>query len=53
MRVLVTGGTRGIGEAIVRKLANHQVYFTYKDSQGKAMELKREFPNTNYMKMAS
>jgi len=51
MRVLVTGGTRGIGEAIVRKLANHQVYFTYKDSLGRAMEIKREFPNTHYMKM--
>ena len=56
MRVLVTGGTRGIGEAIVRKLAGgmegfYQVYFTYKDSQGKAMELKREFPEVHYRKM--
>jgi len=51
MRVLVTGGTRGIGEAIVRKLVNHEVYFTYKDSQGKAMEIKREFPDVHYRKM--
>jgi len=56
MRILVTGGTRGIGEAIVRSLAHNmrrymEVYFTYKDSQGKAMEIKREFPATHYRKM--
>lgn len=42
--VLVTGGTRGIGEAIVRKFAslNYDVIFNYVNSDNKALELKDE-----------
>ena len=42
--VLVTGGTRGIGEAIVRKYAslNYDVIFNYASSSEKALMLKNE-----------
>ena len=42
--VLVTGGTRGIGEAIVRKFALliYDIIFTYVKNSNKAHELKLE-----------
>ncbi len=43
MNVLVTGGGRGIGEAIVRTLANkYKVAFTYNQSEEKALSLEKE-----------
>lgn len=43
MNVLVTGGGRGIGEAIVRTLAkNHKVAFTYNGSEDRARALEKE-----------
>ena len=41
--VLVTGGTRGIGEEIVKKLASagFRVVFTYKNSDARASEIVR------------
>lgn len=49
--VLVTGGSRGIGSAIVRKLceASYMVVFTYKSSQTYAKELELEL-NSEKMK---
>lgn len=43
---LVTGGTRGIGRAIVRRLARDgaRVVFTYRDSRAAAEELAGELP---------
>ena len=45
--VLVTGGTRGIGAAIVRKFASngYSVILNYKKSDDLANKLKEEFPN--------
>lgn len=45
--VLVTGGTRGIGEAIVRKFAslNYNIIFNYVSSSEKANNLKDELEN--------
>ena len=44
---LVTGGSRGIGAAIVRKLAEHgaKVAFTYRSSKEKADALAAELSN--------
>lgn len=43
MNVLVTGGGRGIGEAIVRTLAKkYKVAFTYNQSEEKALSLEKE-----------
>ncbi|BCB77693.1 SDR family oxidoreductase [Phytohabitans flavus] len=44
---LVTGGTRGIGRAIVRRLARDgaRVVFTYRDSKAAAEELAGELPD--------
>jgi 3-oxoacyl-[acyl-carrier protein] reductase len=44
---LVTGGTRGIGRAIVRRLARDgaKVVFTYRDSEAAAEELAGELPS--------
>ncbi len=43
-RVLVTGGARGMGEAIVRRLATsgYNVHFTYARSAERAQEIVRE-----------
>jgi len=47
--VLVTGGAKGIGAEIVRKLAqDHQVYFTYNKSQIEADLLSEELKSLNY-----
>ena len=45
--VLVTGGTRGIGEAIVRKFAslNYNIIFNFVSSSEKANNLKDELEN--------
>lgn len=49
MKILVTGGASGLGEAITRNLAQNQrnkVYFTYYRSQARAEKITRELPNT-------
>lgn len=49
MNILITGGASGLGEAITRRLAQHQnnrIYFTYNKSQRKALEITNEFSNT-------
>ena len=54
-RALVTGGTRGIGKAIVKELAtraigeNHfaDVVFTYNSNKDLADQLEKEFEGTN------
>jgi NAD(P)-dependent dehydrogenase (short-subunit alcohol dehydrogenase family) len=47
-RVLVTGGARGLGEAIVRRLARegYQVHFTFAHSTERAEALARELGAT-------
>ena len=44
MRILITGGTRGIGKACVKAFANdgHKVAFLYKSSDKEAKELSEE-----------
>jgi 3-oxoacyl-[acyl-carrier protein] reductase len=48
---LVTGGSRGIGEGIVRRLASDgaAVAFTYFSSEEKAQSLAREIEASNSM----
>ncbi len=50
---LVTGGSRGIGRAIVRRLAEagYQVAFTYKEDMEAALQLMEEFPCIFAIKM--
>ncbi len=45
-KVLVTGGTQGVGLATVKKLAEegYEVHLTYRKSVGKAEELTRAYP---------
>lgn len=48
MKILVTGGASGLGEAITRRLAANaanEVWFTYCSSAAKAQEIERAFPN--------
>lgn len=48
MKILITGGASGLGEAITRKLAQNatnEVRFTYRSSTAKAQQLECEFPN--------
>ena len=48
MKILITGGASGLGEAITRRLARdvaNEVWFTYRSSAAKAHELEREFAN--------
>lgn len=49
MRILVTGGTGGVGKAIVEQLANNTintVYFTYRNSEETANAITSELKNT-------
>lgn len=48
-KAIVTGGTRGIGKAIVKELANEgcSVVFTYHSSENIAKEIENEFSNEN------
>ncbi len=53
MKILITGGTSGIGEAIVRNLAsekNNFIYFTYAHSLEKASSIENELKNTKAIK---
>ena len=46
MKILITGGSAGLGAAMVKKLAaqnSHQIYFTYASSKAAAMELENSF----------
>jgi 3-oxoacyl-[acyl-carrier protein] reductase len=48
MKILVTGGTGGLGSAIVELLAGdpgNQVYFSYRSAQDKAAQLMASFGN--------
>jgi NAD(P)-dependent dehydrogenase (short-subunit alcohol dehydrogenase family) len=45
MNILITGGSSGLGESLVRKLfSQHQVYFTYAKSTEKALKLESDCP---------
>lgn len=47
MKILITGGASGLGEAITRRLAQNsanEVWFTYRSSAEKAKQLEGEFP---------
>lgn len=49
MNILVTGGTGGVGKAVVELLAadsNNLVYFTYRGSEEKAQEIISNYKNT-------
>ena len=49
MKILITGGASGLGEAITRRLVQdsaNEVWFTYRSSAAKAQELEKAFPNT-------
>jgi 3-oxoacyl-[acyl-carrier protein] reductase len=49
MKILITGGASGLGAAITRRLskeAGNTVYFTYANSETKALQLQQEFKNT-------
>jgi 3-oxoacyl-[acyl-carrier protein] reductase len=53
MNILVTGGSSGLGEAIVRKLAsekNNQIYFTYAHSLDKAYIISKDLDNVSPIK---
>jgi NAD(P)-dependent dehydrogenase (short-subunit alcohol dehydrogenase family) len=53
MNVLITGGTSGLGEAIVRRLATdntNTIYFTYANSITKAALIANELSNTKAIK---
>lgn len=47
--IIVTGGTRGIGEATVRKLSlSNNVIFTYLNSTEKALKIEKETNSKSY-----
>ncbi|MFI5151620.1 MAG: SDR family NAD(P)-dependent oxidoreductase [Bacteroidia bacterium] len=53
MKILITGGASGLGEAITRYFAKdegNQVYFTYCKSADKAGLLRKEFGNTHALR---
>lgn len=48
MRILITGGASGLGEAVTRSLAankDHVVYFTYFKSKHQAGDLEQDYSN--------
>ena len=48
MNILITGGASGLGEAIVRLLANdskNTIFFTYSNSQLSAKKIELDFKN--------
>ena len=53
MNILVTGGAKGLGEAITVKLASEEsnkVYFTYNSSCDRAQEIVEEYgPSTTFI----
>ena len=49
MRILITGGASGLGEAITKTLVmneNNIVYFTYCNSEIKSKQLEAKYKNT-------
>jgi 3-oxoacyl-[acyl-carrier protein] reductase len=53
-RALVTGGSRGIGAGIVRRLAadGAAVAFTYREAKGRANDLEQEIVGSGGMALA-
>ena len=51
MNIVVTGGSRGIGEAIVRKLARaeNNIVFTYLNSEERAKNIPYSLSRTRYL----
>lgn len=49
MNVIVTGGTRGIGYACVRRFAKegHRVAFVYRKNEALSKEIEKEFPSVH------
>lgn len=50
MKILITGGASGLGEAITRRLAQNsanEVWFTFCSSAAKAQELEKSVPNAH------
>lgn len=54
MNILITGGTSGLGRAIVESLAQtkeNNIYFTYKSNEKSANELTNKYSNTRSLKV--
>ncbi len=53
MKILLTGGTSGLGEAVVTLLAKDPakyIYFTHNDQSGKAAEMEKKYGNSRTIK---
>lgn len=53
MRILITGGASGLGEAITRELAkdsNCEIFFTFNSSLSQSQKIEEDFANTHSVK---